>query len=75
MPDQYFQGTPGAAAQRLRSQVDALNDCRGPTSSTRRTFAWCSNTSKRTNEPASPSTTRTNGCTNRQRQADLRPPR
>ena len=30
MPDQYFQGTPGAAAQRLRSQVDALNDCRGP---------------------------------------------
>ena len=30
MPDQYFQGTPGAAAQRLRRQVDALSDCRGP---------------------------------------------
>ena len=29
MPDQYFQGTPGAAAQRLRRQVDALSDCRG----------------------------------------------
>ena len=32
MPDQYqyLQGTPGAAAQRLRRQVDALRDCRGP---------------------------------------------
>ena len=29
MPDQCFQGTPGAAAQRLRRQVDALSDCRG----------------------------------------------
>ena len=30
MPYEYFQGTPGAAAQRLRRQVDALSDCRGP---------------------------------------------
>ncbi len=30
MPCEYFQGTPGAAAQRLRRQVDALSDCRGP---------------------------------------------
>ena len=30
MPYKYFQGTPGAAAQRLRRQVDALSDCRGP---------------------------------------------
>ena len=30
MPYEYFQGTPGAEAQRLRRQVDALSDCRGP---------------------------------------------
>ena len=30
MPYEYFQGTPGAAAQRLRRQLDALSDCRGP---------------------------------------------
>ena len=30
MPYEYFRGTPGAAAQRLRRQVDALSDCRGP---------------------------------------------
>ena len=30
MPCEYFQGTPGAAAQRLRRQLDALSDCRGP---------------------------------------------
>ena len=30
MPYEYFQGTPGAATQRLRRQVDALGDCRGP---------------------------------------------
>ncbi len=30
MPYEYFQGTPGAAAERLRRQVDALSDCRGP---------------------------------------------
>lgn len=30
MPYEYFQGTPGAAAQRLRRQVDVLSDCRGP---------------------------------------------
>ena len=30
MPYEYFQGTPGAAAQRLRRQIDALSDCRGP---------------------------------------------
>ena len=30
MPYEYFQGTPGAAAQRLRREVDALSDCRGP---------------------------------------------
>lgn len=29
MPYEYFQGTPGAAARRLRRQVDALSDCRG----------------------------------------------
>ena len=28
MPDHYFQGTPGAAAQRLRRQADPLSDCR-----------------------------------------------
>ena len=30
MPYEYFQGTPGVATQRLRRQVDALSDCRGP---------------------------------------------
>ena len=30
MPYEYFQGAPGAAAQRLRRQVNALSDCRGP---------------------------------------------
>ena len=30
MPYECFRGTPGAAAQRLRRQVDALSDRRGP---------------------------------------------
>ena len=61
MPCEYFQGTPGAAAQRLRRQLDALSDCRGPhVFDAEDVRAWCSNTLKRTNEPASRSTRRTN---------------
>ena len=30
MAYEYFRGTPGAAAQRLRRQVDALSDWREP---------------------------------------------
>ena len=71
MPYEYFQGTPGAAAERLRRQVDALSDCRGPTSSTRGTFARCSNTSKPTNERASRSTRRTNGCAKKKRLSEV----
>ena len=64
MPYEYCQGTPRAAAQRLRRQVDALSDCRGPprphvfdAEDVRLVIEYLE-----ANERGSQSTRRTNGC-------------